>query len=120
MEERRRFPRVQYPCKIIVSLEKEPEEFNLKTENVSSGGARVIMSKSFQINTPADIEVTIDARVIKTKGRIAWVLEMKDPKNEANKLFDTGIEFAHLNPSDKDFLTKLIEDILAKSSERSE
>jgi c-di-GMP-binding flagellar brake protein YcgR len=120
MEERRRFPRVQYPCKITVSLEQEPEEFNLKTENISSGGARVFMPKLFKVNTPAGIEVTIDTKVIKTTGRIAWVLDIKDPKDGSKTLFDTGIEFTHLNPSDKDFLTKLIEDILAKSTERSE
>ena len=113
MEERRRFPRVQYPCRITIALQKEPEVFDLTTENISSGGARVFMPKSFQVNTPATIEITVDARVIKAQGRIAWVLA-------AQGRFDTGIEFAHLNPADKDFLTKLIEDILAKADERSE
>ncbi|MBN2120211.1 MAG: PilZ domain-containing protein [Candidatus Omnitrophica bacterium] len=112
MQERRKFPRVTYPCKITVSIEEDREEFTLHTENISSGGARVIMQKQFKINTPVGIEIVIGERSIETKGRIVWVLEFSSPDKTQPCLFDTGIEFTHLNVDDREFLSKLIGQLL--------
>ena len=118
MEERRRFPRAAYPCKIVIAVEKDRDEFNLHTENISSGGARVILPKSFQVNMPATIEIAIGERTIRTKGRVVWVLKVKAPaKTTTSHLFDTGIEFAQLNPDDREFLSGLVADLLAQNRE---
>jgi c-di-GMP-binding flagellar brake protein YcgR len=116
MQERRRFPRVEYPCKVTIGLEEKKDEFNLHTENVSAGGMRVILPKQFQVNTPAAVQLTIDKRVIRTTGRVAWAIEAKLPGRKTPGI-DTGIEFTHLNPDDKEFLSNLIEDILAKAKQ---
>ena len=118
MQERRKFPRAEYPCKIAIAAEKQREEFTLHTENISSGGARVILPKSLQINMPAMIEISIGDKNIQTKGRVVWVLEVKAPaKAGASHLFDTGIEFTQLNPDDKEFLSRLIADLLEQGKQ---
>ena len=112
MQERRKFPRVTYPCKLVISTEKGKEEFTLHTENISSGGARVIFQKKFQLSTPVAIEIVIGQKSVKTQGRVVWVLDVKTPGAESPNLFDTGIEFTHLNPEDREFLSKLIDGLL--------
>jgi hypothetical protein len=78
---------------------------------------RVILPKPFQINTPAAVQLTIDKRVIRTTGRVAWAIEAKFPEQKTPGI-DTGIEFTRLNPDDREFLSKLIEDILAKAKQQ--
>ena len=115
MQEKRRFPRASYPCKVLVSTDKETEEFSLHTENISSGGVRIIFQKPQPINTPLDIEVVVGKRRVSTKGRVVWVLEIKSPGAGKADLFDTGIEFTQLNTEDREFLSKMIEELLDRA-----
>lgn len=114
MQERRRFPRVTYPCKIIVSTTGEKEEFSLHTENISSGGVRVILQKEPEINQQVDLEIVIGKKHIKTKGRIVWVIDVKTPGESKPDLYDVGIEFTQLTVEDKEFLGKLIDQLISE------
>ena len=114
MQERRRFPRVTYPCKIMVAVGREREEFTLHTENISSGGVRVILQRKPDMNQQVDLEVVIGNKHIKTKGRIVWVLDIKTPGSGKPDLFDTGIEFTQLTTDDREFLGKLIDGLMAE------
>lgn len=115
MQEKRRFPRINYPCKIVITAEGKSEEFTLHTENISSGGARVILQKKLQINTPVDIEIAVGDKQIRSRGRVVWVLDIHTPGADKATLFDTGIEFIQQSPEDKDFLNALIEKLQEES-----
>jgi c-di-GMP-binding flagellar brake protein YcgR len=114
MQERRRFPRVTYPCKIIVSTGREKEEFSLHTENISSGGVRIILQKEPEINQQVDLDIVIGKKHIKTRGRIVWVIDIKTPGEGKPDLFDVGIEFTQLTVGDREFLGKLIEQLISE------
>ena len=113
MEERRRFPRLKYPCKLILGT--EDKTYSIHTENISAGGLRVILDKKLAINTPLRIELELGLKDIKCKGRVVWVTEIKSPGAEKANLFDTGIEFTQIESQDKKFLVELIERILKSS-----
>ena len=84
----------------------------MHTENVSSGGVKVIMHDKLDINTPVKVEVVIGDKHIVSRGRVVWVLDVNVPDQEPSNLFDTGIEFTQLNPDDREFLSRLIEKLL--------
>ena len=111
-QERRRAPRVNYPCKVLVSREDGKGEFSIHTENISSGGVRLVLEQKIEINTPIDLEIEIGKKTVKTKGRVVWVLDVKAPKSDQSNLYDTGVEFTQLSQADRDFLSKLIEDLM--------
>jgi len=113
MEERRKFPRLKYPCKLI--LGGENKVYSLHTENISAGGLRVILEKKLAINTPLSIELGLGLKDIKCKGRVIWVTDIKSLQMGEVTLFDTGIEFTQIEPQDRKILRELIERILKSS-----
>ncbi|RKY35831.1 MAG: hypothetical protein DRP69_00300 [Candidatus Duberdicusella sinuisediminis] len=113
MEERRRFPRLNYPCKLI--LEEGDETYSIHTENLSAGGLRVILDEKLAINTPLRIELELGWKDIKCKGRVVWATDIKSLRTEKTNLFDTGIEFTQIEPQDRKTLRELIERILKSS-----
>ena len=113
MEERRKFPRLKYPCKLILGAEEKA--YSLHTENISAGGLRVILDKKLAINTPLRIELELGLKDVKCKGRVVWVTEIKSLEAGKANLFDTGIEFTQIEPQDRKFLAELIERILRSS-----
>ena len=114
MQERRKFPRVAYPCKLRVFVDGDKKELDLHTENISSGGAKVILQTKLEINTPIEIEIAIGDRQLISKGRVVWVLDIEKPGASSSDLFDTGIEFAQLGAENREFLTKLVEKLRAQ------
>ncbi len=116
MKERRRFPRVAYPCKINISTEEGEEEFRLHTENISSGGTRVILREKLDINTPIQVTLAIWDREIKTKGRVVWVIDINQPGSDTATLFDTGVEFTQLNQEQREMLSRLVAQVFENDS----
>ncbi len=112
MQERRKSSRLTYPCKISISSEEGEESFTLHTENISSGGARVILQDKLSRGTPLTIELSIGKERIKTQGRVVWVLDITTPGAKEPDLFDTGVEFTSLSLEDRAFLSRQIEDMM--------
>ena len=108
MKERRKFLRAIYPCQLLVSTAEGKEEFKAHTENISSGGARVIFQKKFDINTPVDLDLVIGQKRIKTKGRVVWVLDVQTPGTDKPTLFDTGIEFIEIDEEARKRINKYV------------
>jgi len=106
-EERRRFPRANFLCKIIVRANKK--EYFATTQNISSGGIRVILEDKLEVGT--DTQITIfTSRQIECQARVVWVL----PADEIQDSFDTGIEFTQISKQDKDFLEVLVDTLLSQ------
>ncbi len=108
MQERRKSPRVKYPCTIVLMSQTGQDERVLTAENLSAYGARVVLKSHMEINSSVKVILEIDQKRIETKGRIVWTLQSTDYTETVPK-FDTGIEFLNLSPEDKDFIIKLVE-----------
>jgi hypothetical protein len=74
--ERRKFPRVEYPCLITVrSVTAPPQAILTHTENISVGGVRVIIAKKIEPMTEVDLEIDLMDTLpnIFARGTISWV-----------------------------------------------
>lgn len=106
---KRRFPRANYPCKILVFKKGQKEQFTTRTENIGAGGVCVSLEKALDKFCLVELILYLQDNqpAIECDARIVWVV-----KNE--KVFDTGIEF--LNIKDKDILRieNIIQECLKK------
>jgi len=111
-EERRRFPRANFPCKITVV---SPIRYlNSHTDNISEGGIRVLLEEKLSPYSIVGIEIFVDkGKSIRCKGRIVWVKEKVNPLENTPVMYDTGIEFAEINDCDREYLRKLVERLLS-------
>lgn len=116
-EERRRSPRVVFPCRIIVA--SPIRLLNTHTENVSEGGIRVLLEEKLGVYTIVGLEIFINReKPIKCKGRVRWVVEKVNPLEREPLLFDTGIEFVEINDCDRKYLSELVNHLLSKKQNR--
>lgn len=96
-EEKREFIRIAIPCEISLhSIENH--KLISKTENISTGGIRVLITEKLQ---PSSI-ITLNIYGVKKEpliceGRVMWVFSRKNPSNKEETIFDTGIEFYRAN-----------------------
>jgi len=107
--DRRRFPRAEYPCEVIILRSDLKETFRTHTENIGVGGICVILSKELPRFCPVGITLYLKDRVspIECDGRIVWSV-----KRRSN--FDTGIEFIGLRQRDRLRIERVVEECLRK------
>ena len=108
-QERRRFPRANFLCKVI--LRSSQKEFLTHTQNISAGGVRILLFENLAVKSEVKL-IIFASRRLEMKGRIVWSLDIDRELDEP--LFDIGIEFLDLNKTDKDFLQRLVDKLLEK------
>ena len=106
---RRKFPRVSYPCKVIILGGALRETFSTHTENIGTGGICVILSKELPKFFPVRIILYLkdSEGPFECNGRIVWSF-----KTEIN--FDTGIEFLDLAASGRTRIEKIVNECMHK------
>jgi c-di-GMP-binding flagellar brake protein YcgR len=110
--DRRKFPRVNYPCLVIIRKDhKEPEAMLTHTENLGLGGICVILKKNLGLFTPVELEIDLmDTQShIKCEGRVVWVVKRKETQEKKPSFFDTGVEFVNMKDSDKKRVFSIVE-----------
>ncbi len=102
---RRKFPRVNYPCLLIVRKDHSdsPEAMLTHTENIGVGGVCVILKKDLRMFTPVELELDLldTQKHIKCDGKIVWVVKRRDDLSTKPSFYDTGIEFTNLSKEDE-------------------
>ncbi len=77
-EERRKFPRIAFPCKIVLS--SPLRSLTTHTENISEGGIKIIVEEKLSAFTTIGIEIFLEKdKPIKCKGKIMRVTEKVNP-----------------------------------------
>jgi c-di-GMP-binding flagellar brake protein YcgR len=96
---RRKFPRVNFPCLIKVLREGNPEEVILThTENISVGGACVILKKTIELFAPVTVEIDLmdGAEVIACRAKVVWSVRRKAIEAHKPSCYDLGFEFVDI------------------------
>ena len=111
---RRRFPRVKYPCLVTVwygQEEGDTETFLTHTENLGIGGVCMICTRRFKMFSPVKLEIDLlDMEShIRCKGKIVWLVQRKDPDPRKPVVYDVGIEFEDLKEEDQRRVSKVIQ-----------
>ena len=112
-QDRRQFPRADFPCKIVVG---SPIRLLVShTENISEGGIRIILEEKLTAFTNISMEVFFEReRPLKCKGKVMWVVERVNPIEKKAALYDTGIRFFDLSEADKAYIRKLVDSVIPK------
>ena len=101
---RRKFPRANFPCLIKVLREGSPEEVILThTENISIGGACVILKKSVDLFSPVTIELDLmdGGDVITCRGKVVWSVRRKAIESHKPSCYDLGLEFVDITEENR-------------------
>lgn len=113
---RRKFPRVIYPCLIKLSAKGKDQAENIltHTENIGVGGACVITKQ--EIKLFADVEIEIDLLDtddhIKASGKVVWVVRRKAIEEVKPMFYDIGVEFADMSGKHKEHLKETLDRII--------
>ena len=93
---RRKFVRVKFPC-IITTYTPKTHTISAHTQNISTGGLRVIIEERLKASSTIDLTIyDINQKTINCKGIIRWVFTRKVPHINDLPFFDTGIEFTEI------------------------
>lgn len=116
---RRRFPRVVFPCLIKVSSKGGGKEIILThTQNIGVGGAGVMVKKEFKLFADVELEIDLldELDHIKTNGKIVWVVRRKATEEIKPMFYDIGIEFVSLPDRQQGHLQTVIDKLILKSA----
>lgn len=110
---RRKFPRVNYPCLVIIHSDPEnPQESILThTDNVGIGGVCVTLKRHLKIFCPVEVELDLlDLQEhIKCQGKVVWSVQRQGEQLRKPLFYDIGIEFVNLTDKDQQRLETIVQ-----------
>lgn len=114
--DRRRFPRVQHPCKIKLKRSGGTKIINTFTENIGCGGVCVLLKEDLGLFSPVKLDIDIEDSLgwFSSQGTIVWVVKREGETKDKEVIFDTGIEFNNLGEEYRLRVEKMVNRILAK------
>jgi len=119
--DRRKFPRIKYPCLVVIKNESGGEEDVVlsHTENVGVGGVCVIIKRNIKMFSEVNIELDLldMNQQIKCKGKIVWNVQRKNDESKKPLFYDIGIEFVDLNDKQRNRLTNIVSKLVESGEE---
>ena len=112
---RRRFPRVLYPCLIKLDCEdKDAQTILTHTENIGIGGVSVTVKKEIKLFTDVELEIDLlDTNDhIKTLGKVVWAVRRKAIETVKPLFYDLGVEFVNLPTKQKEHLRNTLDRVI--------
>ncbi|MBF0386212.1 MAG: PilZ domain-containing protein [Candidatus Omnitrophica bacterium] len=109
--DRRRFPRINYPCLVVIHNNEEGQDVLLThTENIGLGGVCVIFRKNVKVFCPVELEVDLMdfGEHIKCSGRVVWNVQRKVSEHKKPLFYDIGIEFQNLSETDRARIEEIV------------
>ncbi len=120
--DRRKFPRVLYPCVIKVISPGGPQEAVLThTENIGQGGLCIIIKKEIKLFTPVAMEVDLldGSEHIFPEGKVVWNVCRKSDEEVKPLFYNIGIEFTKMSKADHDHLRENLEQLIKNGTQLS-
>ena len=108
---RRKFPRVNYPCLIKIKSETGKLDIILThTENIGIGGVCLIVNREIKNFLPVEVEIDLmdTENHIKCQGRVVWSIQRKGDERKKPLFYDTGIEFNVIDENDRLRLDEIV------------
>ena len=118
--DRRKFPRVMYPCMVKVITPNGPQEAILThTENIGQGGLCVTLKNGIDLFTPIEMEVDLlDLNEhIFPKGKVVWNVRRKSIEKIKPMFYDIGIEFTEMIKRDQERLRANLQILIEKGTQ---
>ena len=109
---RRKFPRVNYPCLVVIKKGKTKDDVILThTENIGIGGVCVILKQNIDVFSEVEVELDLLdlGEHIKCPGKVVWNVQRRPDANKKPSFYDLGIEFRELAAADRKRLDEVVE-----------
>ncbi|MBF0571834.1 MAG: PilZ domain-containing protein [Candidatus Omnitrophica bacterium] len=106
---RRKYPRIYYPCQLMMWLDDGSNETIMaNTTNIGIGGLSVTLNQKANLGTKVDIQLNFSnpATSFRCKGAVVSCLPGE------NKIYNTGIRFEPLDEIKAVFLERKISELL--------
>ncbi|MBF0331927.1 MAG: PilZ domain-containing protein [Candidatus Omnitrophica bacterium] len=117
---RRKFPRVNFPCLIKIITEGKVEGSLLThTENISIGGAAVIIKKSMELFAQVLIEIDLmdGSDPVSCYAKVVWVVRRKAIEAEKPSFYDIGFEFIDIREEQRNRVAIAVEHLVQHGRE---
>ncbi|MBL7069728.1 MAG: PilZ domain-containing protein [Candidatus Omnitrophica bacterium] len=112
--ERRQSRRVRaiLPAKYSIDHKPRPKKES-KSKNISTGGILIQLNEKVLPATQLLLDIILpeDRKPVTARGEVVWINDLPETDETGRRLFDAGIKFTSMSPSDKERLNKHIEDI---------
>ena len=108
---RRKFPRANYPCLIIIRHNHAgPEAMLTHTENIGIGGVCIILKRGIKLFTPVELEIDLldTTTHIKCEGKVVWSVQRRNSDDKKPSFYDTGVEFINVNIKDQQRISEVV------------
>ena len=119
--DRRQFPRVIYPCLVVIRNQESGEEDVIltHTENIGIGGVCVILKQNVRIFCPVELELDLlDLGThIKCKGKVVWNIRRNVDEKRKPLSYDIGIEFQDLVEKEQQRLEAVVSCLVKNQQE---
>ena len=108
--DKRKFPRLNLKCEILIRDESKSRPLKAITENVGAGGVAVILTQRLDRFSLCKINLELEPALpkIQGSGKIVWTIPVGELGSKKKK-YDTGIEFTDLPDAKQDILKKFLE-----------
>ena len=117
---RRKFPRVNYPCLVVIRNNSENNKDNIiltHTDNVGIGGVCVVLKKDVKMFSEVELELDLLdlGEHICCNGKVVWNVQRQREADEKPLFFDIGIEFLNIAAEDQKRLERIVERLVKNS-----
>ncbi len=107
---RRKYPRVNYPCQLTMWTANESHETVLaNTSNIGTGGLCAHLNQGIAVGTKVDIQLNFTHSTTPLKCSGVVVRSVK----ESDKFYNIGIQFEPLSELKHAFLDGIVSDLIA-------
>lgn len=117
--DRRKFPRVLYPCMVkITSSDGSQQQVLTHTENLGQGGISITLKSGIKLFTPVDLEIDllgVDEHIY-PKGKVVWNVRRKSIENVKPMFYDLGMEFTEISKRDQECLRATLQLLIEKGT----
>ena len=109
---RRRFPRVAYPCLVTIRHDEGESVLCLThTENLGVGGVCVILKNNIKMFAPVEIELDLmdmESHIC-CHGKVVWSVRRRDADETKPQHYDLGIEFVDIRDDDRERIEVVVQ-----------
>ena len=112
---RRQFPRINYPCLIVIRNDSNGDEKSntilTHTENIGVGGVCVTLKQDIKMFSVVEIELDLLdlGDHICCSGKIVWSVQRQTEETGKPKFYDVGIEYIDITEENRARLGSVID-----------
>ena len=117
---RRKFPRVNYPCLVVIrdSGDDGDNVILTHTDNVGIGGVCVVLKQDVKMFSEVELELDLLdlGEHICCNGKVVWNVQRKNKVEEKPSFYDIGIEFINIVEGDQKRLEHIVDRLVRNSA----